>query len=116
MANRRIDRPAAMDKVVQAIGVGSTRELAAKYANISVDTFAAWEVRYPVFAERVKSAEGKAAIGWLAVIDKAALKQWQAAAWKLERRYPRDYGRTIQQQEHSGDVTIRVVYDDDAGR
>lgn len=93
MARRRIDRPVAMDKFVHAIGKGSTREIAAKYANISVDTAAAWEVRYPDYAERVKEAEGQAAVGWLEVIDEAAPKSWQAAAWKLERKYPNDYGQ-----------------------
>jgi hypothetical protein len=37
----------------------------------------------------------------LAKIEKAASdNNWAAAAWKLERRYPDVYGRTV--QEHTG--------------
>jgi hypothetical protein len=46
------------------------------------------------FHDAVKEAEGKATVGWLAKIEKAASEgNWTAAAWKLERRYPNDYGR-----------------------
>lgn len=112
MAYRVVDRADAKDKIVQAVGVGATRTLACDYAGIDLDTLARWIKRDAELAERIKRAEGKAAIGWLAVIEKAATKQWQAAAWKLERRYPHDYGRTIQEQQQSGEVTIRVVRDD----
>ncbi len=38
---------------------------------------------------------------WLAKIEKAASDgAWQAAAWKLERRYPHVYGRVV--NEHVG--------------
>ena len=44
-------------------------------------------------------------MGWLAKIEQAANQgHWQAAAWKLERRYPQEYGRTVQNVEHSGTV------------
>jgi hypothetical protein len=34
-------------------------------------------------------------VGWLAKIEAAANEgAWQAAAWKLERRYPHEYGRS----------------------
>lgn len=101
------------DKIVQAIRVGATFRLACQYAGIDEDTFAAWRKRYSDFAERVKEAEGAGAIGWLAVIEKASVKSWQAAAWKLERRYPHEYGRTVHETEQSGDITIRFVDADD---
>ena len=61
-----------------------------------------------IFAEfqaRVEEAKGKAVVGWLAKIEKAASEgSWQAAAWKLERRYPEDYGRRVQELRHTGQV------------
>ena len=49
------------------------------------------------FHARLTEAEGRAAIGWLAKIEKVANEgDWKAAAWKLERRYPETYGRTFQ--------------------
>jgi transposase len=97
----------------QAIGMGATYRLASQYAGISEDTFARWRDRYADFAARIKRAEGRAAVGWLAKIEKAANEgTWQAAAWKLERRYPHEYGRQVQEQ--AGAVTLRVVYGDDS--
>lgn len=89
--------------------MGATYELAAQYGGVAYNTFNEWMKRgqeetegdFSEFYEAIKSAEGKAVVGWLAKIEKAATGgNWQAAAWKLERRYPRDYGRQI--QEHTG--------------
>lgn len=94
--------PERADRLIQAIRMGATYELACNYAGISEDTFAAWRKRYPDLSERVKEAEGGAAVGWLAKIEKAANDgEWQAAAWKLERRYPAQYGRRVVDNTHS---------------
>lgn len=98
------------DKIISAIRVGATFRLACQYGGITEETFSQWRKSKPEFSERVKEAEGAGAVGWLAVIEKAAPKNWQAAAWKLERRYPHEYGRTVQEQEQSGDVRISVTY------
>lgn len=107
--------PETAKKICDAVRVGSTFALACAYAGISEETFSQWRKKYPEFSEAVKTAEGQAAIKWLAIIDKAATEDnvWQAAAWKLERRYPRDYGRQVIEQEHSGGLTINVVYEND---
>jgi transposase len=93
------------ERVFAAIRVGATERLACKYAGISEDTLGRWKTNNADFADRFKTAEGEAAIGWLSVIEAASKTQWQAAAWKLERRYPADY--SIQAQlniAHSGEV------------
>lgn len=90
-------------KIIDAISVGSTYEIAAGYAGVSYVTFNSWMQRgeaakggeFLEFFNAVKEAEGKAAVKWLAVIEKASVEQWQAAAWKLERRYPHQYGRQV---------------------
>jgi transposase len=88
--------PETAKKIVDAIRVGATFNLACAYGGISEDTFANWRQRYSDFADAVKEAEGVAAVKWLAVIDKAAQEgAWQAAAWKLERKYPQQYGRRV---------------------
>lgn len=94
-------------RILYALEKGATYELACHYAGISFETFNEWRKAKPEFSEQVKLAEGSAALGWLAVIERAADDgQWQAAAWKLERRYPHMYGRTVQEthgkHEHSG--------------
>lgn len=100
--------PEVAKKVTDAIRLGATYELACNYAGISEDSFARWRAKYAEFADAVKEAEGAGAVGWLGRIEQAAQKgQWQAAAWKLERRYPEQYGRTV--QTHQGDPDKPLV-------
>lgn len=117
--------PDVQQKIEQALRLGATYELAAQYAGIHYDTFNEWrkrgeaeikrvlenskasiradELPFTEFYEATQKAESEGAMGWLAKIEKAANDgNWQAAAWKLERRYPRDYGRTVVSNEHTG--------------
>lgn len=90
-------------KILEAISIGATYELAAKYAGISRDTLTRWRQRYAAFATQLEEAEGRAAVGWLAKIEREASNgDWRAASWKLERRYPQDYGKTVQENQHTG--------------
>lgn len=104
--------------VTDAIRLGSTYELAAHYAGIAPSTLYDWLDKKPEFLELIKRAEGKAATTWLARIEEAAKSQWQAAAWKLERRYPQDYGRTVHEHQgkDGGKILLEVVYDSDTGQ
>lgn len=89
-------KPETVKKITDAIRVGATYELACAFGGIHFDTFNEWRKKYSEFSDAIKEAEGSAAIKWLALIDKAATEgTWQAAAWKLERRYPESYGRTV---------------------
>lgn len=94
--------PETVKKITDAIKLGATYELACNYAGISYDSFKKWRNDKPAFAEAVQLAEGEAAVKWLAKIEASAADHWQAAAWKLERRYPQDYGKTVQEQQHTG--------------
>ena len=88
--------PETTKKITDAIRVGATFRLACLYGGISEETFMRWRERYVDFADAINEAEGAGAIGWLAKIEKAANDgNWQAAAWKLERKYPREYGRRV---------------------
>lgn len=107
--------PERVDKILKAIAVGATFGHACSYAGIDHDTFNNWRKRYSEFSDAVKEAEGKSVVGWLAKIEKAASDgNWTAAAWKLERRFPEEYGRK-EKHEHSGEgggpITFRVVYE-----
>lgn len=106
MAGRKTKyTPDTVQRITEAIRLGATYELACGYAGIGVTTFHDWLNAKPEFSQAIKEAEGKGAIGWLAKIEKAASEgTWQAAAWKLERRYPQQYGRQI--QEHQGTMSI----------
>jgi CHASE1-domain containing sensor protein len=109
----------AVQRIEQAVTAGATYRLACQYAGISEDTFSAWRKRYPDFSERLARAESNAALRWLAKIEQLADQEndWRALAWKLERRYPQEYGKTTQDvqhsgtvvQEHTGAVEVRAV-------
>jgi len=97
--------PACTNAIVTAIKVGTPFVHAAHAAGISYDTFRKWIVRgmdeesgpFKKFFNDVKKAEGEFVLNNLAIIQKAAMDgAWQAAAWKLERRYPQDFGRKFQ--------------------
>ena len=101
MGRRSKYTPDVVKRITDAIKLGATYELACGYAGITFETFNEWRKAKPEFSEAVKEAEGAGAVGWLVRIEQSAQAgQWQAAAWKLERRYPQQYGRTV--QEHTG--------------
>lgn len=117
MARKTKYTPDTVEKLTMAIKLGASYELACKFAGISEDTFANWRKRYSDFSDAIQEAEGAGVMQWLAKIEKAANDgSWQAAAWKLERRYPQTYGRTVQEQQ--GEITVvvkRVKGNDSSG-
>jgi lambda repressor-like predicted transcriptional regulator len=106
MANDKYT-PERVEIIRQAIELGTTYRLAAQAAGINENTFKNWKRDYPEFEEIVAMAEGKAAMRWLARIEQAAADGvWQAAAWKLERRYPHSYGRKVIEHDRTEDYVI----------
>ena len=110
------------DLIVKALGVGATHEQACGVAGISPECFYKWlrqgetgREPYVQFLQVVKKAEHQASVGWLALIEQAARQgHWQAAAWKLERRYPKMWGRQLVEHtvQQSGPVefVLKVIY------
>ena len=88
--------------ILKAISLGSSQVLAAQSAGIHPATFSDWmkqgrenvSEEFSSFYGKVKKAEGDRASTWLQHIEDAAEKgTWTAAAWKLERIYPDDFGK-----------------------
>lgn len=103
MAARGKYTPERIAIIVQAIELGATYKLAAAAAGISDTTFEDWRNNKPAFSASIKEAEGRGAIKRLELIERAANEgSWQAAAWKLERRYPDEYGKTVVNNQISG--------------
>lgn len=86
--------PEYTEKILEAIRLGAPLTHACNYAGVHFDTFNEWRKLYPEFSEQVKTAEGAMIKTCLEQIDTAATNgNWQAAAWRLERRYPHEFGR-----------------------
>ena len=93
-------KPEVIAKLIQSIELGGTYEIACGYAGISVETLNQWRKHKSGLSELLSEAEGRAATKWLAKIETDP--SWQSSAWKLERRYPHQYGKTVQEQQHTG--------------
>ena len=89
-----------IEKVCFALRQGATISLACQYAGIAPKTFRDWRSADEALRQQVEAIESKAAIAALERIHKGADEgSWQAAAWFLERRFPRDFGRQIREVE-----------------
>lgn len=95
-------RAETRERLLDALRAGATHQIAADHAGISVRTLYSWMAwgreGAPTYAEllaEMEAAQAGGALQCLAVIREVAVKgkQWQAAAWLLERRYPSQYGR-----------------------
>jgi transposase len=104
--------PEVQDKIVAALRAGNYQETAAMYAGVEARTFYRWMERgesdgtedeiYRQFRQAVEKAKADAEVRDIALIDKAAHDgSWQAAAWKLERKFPHKWGR-VNRTEISG--------------
>ncbi len=89
-------------RLQEALRGGHTRVTAAALAGIGTSTLYAWMAaanrpdaapEFVEFLDAIKTAEVEAEDALLAIIRDAAAKQWQAAAWILERRHPDNWGR-----------------------
>ena len=91
--------PERAKRIIDALAVGNTRTCAVAYAGIWFQTFLDWLARgetekagrYHDFYEAVKKAEADAEFANVIIIRKAAIINWQAAAWWLERRRHQDW-------------------------
>lgn len=97
------------EKIVSAITAGNYIETASAYAGINKTTLYKWLKRggraksgiYFSFSNAVEKALADAEVLDVARIAKAAETYWQAAAWRLERKFPQKWGRK-DRLEHTG--------------
>lgn len=110
MARKSKFNEAITGRIMEALRLGATYEIAAEYAGISRSTLYNWMEKgkeqksgqYRTFLDSIKTAEARGAIANLAMIESAAKSgDWKAAAWRLERRhgYTRDGYQSQKQQE-----------------
>jgi hypothetical protein len=95
-------------EICAILAVGCGRATAAHYVGCHPDTIRNTAQRDAQFALELERAESNHEIKHLAFINKAAqeAKNWRAAAWALERKYPGRYGArrpdmfTVEQVSH----------------
>lgn len=107
--------PETQKTIVKALEIGAYHETAAGAAGVHISTLRDWlrrgarerrrlrkntkakplqsEKVYADFSDACEKAMASSELGDLKTIAKASARQWQAAAWRLERKYPDRYGR-----------------------
>lgn len=86
--------------IISCVSAGTPVTHACKAAGVPYRTYRDWYTKgekgdqtYRTFYFKMLEAEGQFVTANLVTIQKAAGKTWQAAAWLLERRYPKEFGR-----------------------
>jgi transposase len=101
--------PETQTEIVNALATGVYIETAAATAGISKNTLYDWirkgtrlkakeqltegEEKYVAFSDAVKKAMADSEMRDVALIARAAQTNWTAAAWHLERKYPKRWAR-----------------------
>ena len=93
MGRRSKATEARIEALLVALRAGNTREAAAGHAGIDRTTLYRWVERDPAVRARVEKAEADAEVRFAAQVAQGAADDWHAAAWWLERRRPKSYGR-----------------------
>ena len=95
--------PEMLEKLVRMIQSGSYAEVAARACGINADTFYQWLLRggrgeqpFAQLAEAVDKAAAESEVRDAAIIGKHADHDWRAAAWRLERKNHKRWGRKDQ--------------------
>lgn len=98
--------PEVHRKIIDALKAGAYKVHAANAAYISVETLEKWVLAgregvepYVEFARDVDQARAEDALRCQSIISAASMRKiegdWKAAAWCLERKFPKLYGRRI---------------------
>ena len=85
--------PELVAKLVKYIRAGNYNRTAAHAVGITEETFYTWLKEKPEFSEAIKKAQADATAKNVDLIQTAALSSWQAAAWWLERKHYKEWGR-----------------------
>lgn len=131
MKPRKVGRPTDFtpelgEEIAKFVAAGNYIEVAAVAAGIARSTFFKWfrqgvrdrragkDTELAVFSDAIKTAEARAEARDVVTIGTAARRQWQAAAWRLERKYPKRWARTERHEvsgRDGGPVDMRAVRD-----
>lgn len=110
MGRKTVLTPDVQDKIISALSSGAFKKHAANAAGVGERTMNEWlrrgaegEEPFATFAHEVDVAIARDALRNQAVISQAAVGKaagdWKAAAWNLERKFPRLYGRAAELEQ-----------------
>ena len=107
------------EKILKALKQGMPYKQAAAYGGVSYDTLNRWRRKgedgdseeLSQFCNAMREAEGEAVFKLVEDIKRNASKKndWKAAAWILERRHPKEWGRS---PSHPEDNTMSSLMEE----
>lgn len=104
-ASKNIDEESAV-RVLQSIEAGNSLSIALRSVGISVRKFQSLlkndDLEIVAFKKAIDKAKAKSLERLLSIISDAALDDWKAAAWLLERLNPEHFGPPKQKTEITG--------------
>lgn len=120
MGRRSKFTPEIRLNIINYIKAGNYYETAALASGITAKTFYEWMAKgrkmpasdYGEFRNIIEKAHAEAEARNVLIVEKAAEKSWQAAAWWLERTSMNRWGRkeAIPAENYEGiDVEIRII-------
>ncbi len=89
-------KPALIAEIEKNLKLGMNRDDTCILCGLSRETFYQWLKTKADFSDIVEKAEAENKRGMIAIIRKAAITQWTAAAWWLERKYKKEFSRIDQ--------------------
>jgi hypothetical protein len=98
-----------IEAILRGVRLGLHPQRAAQAAGVTVGAYKAHKSRHPEFVASIKEAEAVAEQSFLARILKHTEKQWTAAAWMLERRWPERW-RKRDQDEQVTKADLQVAF------
>lgn len=107
-----------VEAILKAIEHGCTREAAAGAGGIGRATLYRWIEGDETFRDEVEKAELRAEAAYTMSVAAAVPKNWQAAAWWLERRHWQRYGKhdRVDMTVDLGAIAERVASEDGLDR
>ncbi|MGH9044718.1 MAG: hypothetical protein ACRDVP_07805 [Acidimicrobiales bacterium] len=111
--------PALQKRICDSIATGNWLSTAAQAAGVTPESISHWKLKggedleagrcgsiYAKFVQAIARAEAGAEITSLGCIQRAARRDWRAAAWLAERRFPTRWApsQTVAEEYGSGGV------------
>jgi hypothetical protein len=110
--NKYKKTPNTLRIIYEAIADGLTQRDAAVLAGISEDTLSLWKSDDSEFSEQIRKKEIEHKRKLLGIIERAAERSWQAAAWRLERKYKEEFSDSKSIQESMEKAERQKALDD----
>lgn len=89
------------DIILEAVGSGLTQKDGAVLAGVDESTVCRWKKQHADFANQLAKKEIEFKRMNVSIVQSAAFQSWQASAWLLERKYPKEFGQKTELSDDS---------------